>query len=158
MRSPDSTRRAGRPGREALPGGTIRRLRRFAGRAAVLAIALTATACLGSDDPSEPQIPGGGSPSGAVTGLVVDEDLRPLGSAEVRVASDSADVERTTHVNEVGQYTVADLRGGTYDVSVLAPEGYEPAGGYRSTYRVEVRVEEVARVDFHLELVEGSED
>lgn len=154
MRSPESSRRSVRrsPG-----GGTaeaIRRLRRFAGRTACLAVALAATACVGSGDATEPQIPGDSSPSGAVTGLVVDEELRPVGAAEVRVASDSADVERTTHVNEVGQYTVAALRSGTYDVSVLPPDGYGPADGHRTTYHVEVRVEEVTRVDFHLELVQ----
>lgn len=158
MRSPDSVRRSVHRSRGTVPAETIRRLRRFAGRVALLAVALAATACVGSDDATEPQIPGDSSPSGAVTGLVVDEELRPVGAAEVRVASDSADVERTTHVNEVGQYTVADLRGGTYDVSVLPPDRYEPADGHRSTYRVEVRVEEVTRIDFHLELEEGSEE
>jgi len=85
--------------------------------------------------------------AGQVTGLVTD----PLGSvvagATVTVTNSQTNVARTTTTNSAGNYAFPALQPGLYNVKA-------ELRGFQSEVRerVELQVEQIARIDFHLQI------
>ncbi|MGA3105455.1 MAG: TonB-dependent receptor [Terriglobales bacterium] len=83
--------------------------------------------------------------SGSVTGTVVDNTGAVVAGAQVSVADPSTGFRRSTISNSDGNYLVAGLGAGTYDVTITAP-GFEKF----QARKVILRVGEKIRVDTKL--------
>ena len=81
-----------------------------------------------------------------VTGRVSDPTGAVVAAAAVIVTNADTGDRRTTRSNEQGYYTVLFLDPGTYRVEVQA-QGFKPV-----TQSVRLEVEQVARLDFRLEI------
>jgi hypothetical protein len=81
-----------------------------------------------------------------VTGRISDPTGAVIAAAEIRLANIATGDKRTTTSNEQGYYTVLFLDPGSYRVEVQA-RGFKPVA---QTIRLEV--EQVARLDFRLEI------
>jgi hypothetical protein len=82
---------------------------------------------------------------GQVTGVVTDPSGSVVVGATVIVTNSQTNVARTTNTNSAGNYTFAALQPGTYSVKAEM-QGFQ--GEVREG--VELQVEQIARIDFHL--------
>src|SRR5579864_6924137 len=91
--------------------------------------------------------PGFGQTAGQVTGLVTDPSGSVVVGATVTVTNSQTNVSRTITTNSAGNYTFPALQPGIYDVKA-------EMRGFRSEVResVELQVEQIARIDFHLQV------
>jgi len=83
--------------------------------------------------------------SGSVTGTVVDNTGAVVAGAQISVTDPSTGFRRSTSSNSDGNYLVAGLGAGTYDVTITAP-GFEKF----EARKVILRVGEKIRVDTKL--------
>jgi hypothetical protein len=82
-----------------------------------------------------------------LTGTVLDPSEAVIAGAVVTATEVNQGVTRTANTNEVGYYSIPDLKPGTYRISAAA-------GGFKTEVRteVELQVKQTARLDFHLAL------
>jgi len=85
--------------------------------------------------------------SGSFTGTVVDDTGAAVVGAQVSVGNPSTGLRRKTTSNSAGNYLIAGLDAGSYDITIAAP-------GFRTfqAKRVILRVGEKIRVDTRLEI------
>src|SRR5258708_6211569 len=85
--------------------------------------------------------------AGQVTGLVTDPSGSVVVGATVTITNSQTNVARTTTTNSAGNYTFPALQPGVYYVKAELL-------GFRSEIRerVELQVEQIARIDFRLQV------
>src|ERR1022692_2114839 len=88
----------------------------------------------------------------SITGRIADPSDAPIAGAPVVVTNVDTGVSRDTVSSGTGNYTIPFLIPGRYDVSVSVP-------GFKKSTRsgVTLQVDQVARVDFALEIGAASE-
>ncbi len=91
--------------------------------------------------------PGFAQTVGQVTGLVTDPSGSIIVGATVTITNSQTNVARTTTTNSAGNYTFPALQPGVYSVKAEMP-------GFKGEVRegVELQVEQIARIDFHLQV------
>jgi hypothetical protein len=91
--------------------------------------------------------PSFGQTFGQITGLVTDSSGGVLVGAAVTVTNPQTSFTRTENTNSSGLYTFPNLLPGLYDIKVAAQ-------GFQGVFRkdVELQVEQVARLDFQLQV------
>jgi hypothetical protein len=87
-----------------------------------------------------------GQTLGGITGEVKDRSGAAITDAAVTVSNDETNASRSTTSNEAGAYSFPGLTPGTYTVKVERP-GFAP-----SARKLELQVQQTARVDFTLEV------
>src|ERR1700746_2223784 len=92
-------------------------------------------------------LPGFAQTAGQVTGLVTDPSGSVLVGATVTITNSQTNVARTTTTNSAGNYAFPALQPGVYYVRA-------ELRGFRSEIRerVELQVEQIARIDFRLQV------
>src|ERR1700722_7619147 len=85
--------------------------------------------------------------AGQITGQVTDASDAIVVGAIVTVTTSQTNVARTTTTNSAGDYTFPAIPPGVYNVKAEMP-------GFKSEVRqgVELEVEQIARIDFHLQV------
>src|SRR5690242_9747226 len=85
--------------------------------------------------------------AGQITGQVTDSSDATVVGAIVTVTNSKTNVARTTKTNTAGDYTFPAIPPGGYNVKAAMP-------GFQVEIRegVELQVEQVARIDFHLQI------
>src|SRR5215467_13071491 len=92
------------------------------------------------------------STTGAVLGTVKDQSGAVLPGVEIAVLNLSTNQNRTAITNERGDYTVPQLPIGLYSVTASLP-------GFKTEVRsrIEIQVDQRARIDFQLEVGQVSD-
>src|SRR5579872_7578474 len=92
------------------------------------------------------------SPEATITGRIADPTDAPVAGAPVVVTNVDTGVARNTVSSGTGNYTVPFLTPGRYDVSAAVP-------GFKKSTRsgIVLQVDQVARIDFTLEIGAASE-
>jgi len=90
--------------------------------------------------------------SAQITGRVTDPTGAVVSRAEIRVSHVGTTLEKTSATNDAGIYVVPFLTPGTYTMKVTM-------AGFKSITRtaIQLEVDQVARIDFNLEVGETSE-
>src|SRR5579864_995658 len=85
--------------------------------------------------------------AGQITGQVTDSSDATVVGAKVTVTNAKTNVGRTTATNSAGDYTFPTIPPGVYKVRAEMP-------GFKAEVRenVELQVEQIARIDFHLQV------
>src|ERR1700747_1493407 len=83
---------------------------------------------------------------GQVTGVVTDPSGSIVVGATVTISNSQTNVSRTTTTNGAGNYAFPALQPGVYNVKA------EMHGFQREAREVELQVEQIARIDFHLQV------
>src|SRR5215216_629902 len=91
-------------------------------------------------------------PTSSVRGSVTDAQRAVLPGATVTVTHRQTGLTRTVTTNESGEYRIAGLPSGVYDVVV------EIAGFQKQTRRVEILLNQEAEIGFSLGLTGRSEE
>jgi Carboxypeptidase regulatory-like domain len=91
-------------------------------------------------------------PSSSVRGLVTDAQHAVLPGATVTVTHQQTSLTRTVTTNDAGEYRIAGLPSGVYDVVV------EIQGFQKQTRRVEILLNQEAEIGFALGLTARSEE
>jgi hypothetical protein len=92
------------------------------------------------------------STTAQITGTITDPSGAAIPAAQISVASDSTGLSRQTNSGTAGTYTVALLPPGVYRVTVVH-DGFKPV----TRSGVELQVDQVARLDFALQVGSMSE-
>jgi hypothetical protein len=87
------------------------------------------------------------STSATVTGTITDQSGGSVASAKISVTNDATGTSRETRSSASGNYAVSLLPAGIYRITVLS-DGFRPVT--RSS--IELKVDQVARIDFVLEV------
>jgi hypothetical protein len=87
------------------------------------------------------------TPTGSIVGRVTDRTAAAVPGSVVKVRNEGTNLIRTVTSQADGEYTVADLAPGTYDVTV-AKEGFRTG----TKTGIEVQVDQTVRLDVRLEV------
>lgn len=132
----------------------VPRVRSAFAAAATLAFAAFATGCGGDDDPTNPGGNGGGpTPTGVVSGTVVDDAGAGVGSVGLRLTATGQTPQSAT-TNASGAYSFPSVPVGTWTLEITVPDAFELASG-STTRSVTVTDGGTATANFTLELFQG---